>query len=281
VLHVLRDTGAGWTASGEGVLVHTLRRAGRAVDRRADYLYRPYRPAAGGPVCFFRDDRLSDLIGFEYSKWHSHEAAAKFVAELEAIAASAAPDETPLVSVILDGENCWEFYPYNGFYFLEALYGRLESHPSIALSTYAELLDRPGADGRPPARVAPLPPLVAGSWVYGDLSTWIGAAEKNRAWDLLVDAKQSFDRVVASGRLSSAAVERARRLLAACEASDWFWWLGDYNPAQAVASFESVYRANLATLYALLGVPAPAALAEPISRGGGRPEAGGAMRRAS
>jgi len=29
------------------------------------------------------------------------------------------------VSIILDGENAWEHYPENGYYFLSALYQRL------------------------------------------------------------------------------------------------------------------------------------------------------------
>jgi alpha-amylase/alpha-mannosidase (GH57 family) len=66
-----------------------------------------------------------------------------------------------------------------------------------------------------------------------------------------------------------------------CEASDWFWWFGDYNPAHAVASFDRLFRANLARLYRTLELEPPAELAHPISRGGGVPEAGGAMRRAS
>jgi alpha-amylase/alpha-mannosidase (GH57 family) len=281
VLGVLGAAGAQWTASGEGVLVNTLRRAGRPVERRVEYLYRPYRAADDGPLCFFRDDRLSDLIGFEYAKWHSHEAAGSFIGELEAIAAAAPADETPLVSVILDGENCWESYPYNGYYFLDTLYARLESHPSIRMLTFADALARPASPTRPPACTVPLPPLVAGSWVFGDLSTWMGAPEKNRAWDLLAAAKTSFDAVVASGRLSSDALARARRQLAVCEASDWFWWLGDYNPAHAVSSFESLYRANLASLYVMLGLTPPPALGVSLGRGAGHPEAGGAMRRAT
>ena len=52
----------------------------------------------------FRDDRLSDLIGFEYAKWHSRDAALNLVAELDGIAASAERGSTPLVSIMLDGE---------------------------------------------------------------------------------------------------------------------------------------------------------------------------------
>jgi alpha-amylase/alpha-mannosidase (GH57 family) len=185
------------------------------------------------------------------------------------------------VSIILDGENCWEYFPYNGFFFLDELYAKLETHAGIRTCTYAEVLGDHGESGRPRAECGALPRVLAGSWVHGDFTTWIGAPAKNHAWDLLVAAKTGFDRVVDGGRLDGDRREAAFRQLAACEGSDWFWWLGDYNPAHAVASFDALYRENLRRLYRLLGLPAPATLDEPISRGGGHPEAGGAMRRAS
>ena len=268
--HVLAERGVRWMASSESVLKHSLAAGGEPVPERPHY--RPWLAPGTALACFFRDDRLSDLIGFEYSKWHGDEAAAHFVGELEAIAAHATDSHTPVVSVILDGENCWEFYPYNGFYFLDALYGELAAHPFLRTTTFAGALARPAPD---------LPRLVAGSWVYGDFTTWIGSPEKNRAWDFLVAAKQAFDAVVAGGRLTDAERTAAERALANCEGSDWFWWMGDYNPAFAVASFDRLYRANLALLYRLLKLPVPATLAEPISRGTGHPELGGTMRRAS
>jgi alpha-amylase/alpha-mannosidase (GH57 family) len=279
-LKLLSAHGVRWTASGEGVLAQSLRAADAPAADRARTLYRPYRVGSEGVTCFFRDDRLSDLIGFEYAKWHSRDAAAHFVGELESIAAGARADDPPLVSVILDGENCWEYYPYNGYFFLDELYARLARHPSIRTATFAESL-RDEESGRARPETGTLPGLVAGSWVYGDFTTWIGSPEKNRAWDLLCAAKASFDLVVESGRLDGAARAAAYRQLAVCEGSDWFWWMGDYNPAHAVASFDALFRANLRRLYGLLHLPAPAALDEPISRGGGHPEAGGAMRRAS
>ena len=56
----------------------------------------------------FRDQRLSDLIGFEYSGTPGEQAAADLMARLEAIRVKlkAGPDRGPhLVSIILDGEN--------------------------------------------------------------------------------------------------------------------------------------------------------------------------------
>jgi len=280
----LSGNGLAWVASGERVLANSLGAAHRSTPRPR-YLYRPYRLATAPDLTlFFRDDRLSDRIGFEYQTWHGSDAAANFVGELERIAAESAPNERPLVSVILDGENAWEHYPYNAYYFLSALYKALESHPSIRPTTFNAFLRAcangdAAAAGTPPAAMHKLERLVAGSWVYGNFSTWIGSNDKNRAWDLLCAAKQGFDLVRASGRLSAEQLNAAERQLADCEGSDWFWWFGDYNPSAAVASFDRVYRAKLANLYRLIELPVPQALAEPISRGHGEPEGGGSMRR--
>ena len=287
LLKLLGGNDLGWAASGEQVLVNSLRAAGRPAAQRAAYLYRPYRlQAAPELALFFRDDVLSDRIGFEYQKWYGSDAAANFVGELERIAAHAAEGERPLVSVILDGENAWEHYPYNGYYFLEALYRSLQSHAFIRPTTYAAVLRQGSSDpgaaaARAPAATHRLERLVAGSWVYGNFSTWIGSHDKNRAWDLLCAAKHSFDLVSASGRLDTGQHAAAERQLADCEGSDWFWWFGDYNSGAAVASFDRLYRAKLANLYRLIGLPIPAELAAPISHGHGDPEGGGSMRRAT
>ncbi|MCW5626053.1 MAG: hypothetical protein KIT73_15175 [Burkholderiales bacterium] len=275
VLDLFADHGVRWTASGAGVLTASLQKCG-PLPPQAEFMYQGYRVAGRPLVCFFRDDRLSDLIGFEYAKWHGRDAAAHFVGELEQVAALATPERTPLASVILDGENAWEYYPYNGFYFLDDLYAALEDHPFIRASTYHEYLTR-----NPAPAIAPLETLVAGSWVYGNLSTWIGSRDKNAAWDLLVDAKRHFDLVMASNRLTAEEQSLASRQLAICEGSDWFWWFGDYNPPESVSSMDRVFRLDLAHLYRLLKLPVPPALDHPISFGGGDAEMGGAMRRSS
>ena len=282
-LKLLAEHKVGWTASGEAVLANTLQRAGIATVDRNAFLYRPYSFDAEGHRlhCFFRDDRLSDLIGFEYKGWHGKEAAAHFSAQLEGIHAAAKPGEPPVVSVILDGENAWEYYPYNAFYFLDDLYRALEEHPNISTATFAEIVADPVPGAAAGELVHALPPLVSGSWVYGNLQTWIGSEPKNRAWDLLSSAKQSYNLVMASGRLSQTDAQRATTQLAICEGSDWYWWFGDYNPPEAVGVFDRLFRANLANLYRLLQLPPPAQLSEPISRGGGHPDLGGAMRRAA
>jgi alpha-amylase/alpha-mannosidase (GH57 family) len=134
--------------------------------------------------------------------------------------------QNPVVSVILDGENAWEFYPYNGWYFLSELYSALTRAPGLRTTTFSEYLELyPQAPGR-------LDRLVAGSWVYGDFTTWMGDAAKNRAWDLLCAAKVAYDRNLPGLTPESAAAAEAQ--LRSCESSDWFWWFGDYNPSESV-----------------------------------------------
>jgi len=76
-------------------------------------------------------------------------------------------------------------------------------------------------------------------------------------------------------------MEKATRQLADCEASDWCWWFGDYNPAESVIAFDMLFRSKLTYLYQLLKLPVPGELSMPVSRGKEDSDAINAMRRAS
>ena len=273
-LELLCAHGFRWAASGGAVLQNSLELADPQAAREPRAYNRPYRPQGAGFDCFFRDDNLSDLIGFTYATWHGDDAAHNLVNELTQLARGYAGDPNHAVLIALDGENAWEHYPFNGYYFLKALYALLASHPLIELTTLSACQARG-------LKAAPLTRVAAGSWVHGTLATWMGDPAKNRAWDLLCEAKQVFDRALGSPALDAAAREAAGHQLALCESSDWFWWFGDYNPAESVSQFDRLYRRQLVTLYRRLGVEPPAALAQPISTGSGSPEHGGVMRRAS
>ncbi len=281
-LKLLAEHGCEWTATGQAVLANSLRREmnDNPLPGSSGYLYKPYLIETGGKsiYCFFRDDRLSDKVGFEYAKWKGDDAAADFVLNLEEILQNAPDGDEPVVTVILDGENAWEYFPYNGYYFLSELYARLEDHPDIHTTTFHECVQNMSD---PDSRVTAsnLQQLVAGSWVYGTFSTWIGSPDKNRGWDLLCEAKRSYDIVMASGRLNAEEMKLATEQLADCEGSDWFWWFGDYNSAQSVASFDSLFRRNLSNLYLLLKLDPPLELQHVISVGSGVPDVGGTMRR--
>lgn len=261
-----------WLASGETVLRNSLTEGKHtAAEVQESCIHKPYRLIDSEPVIFFRDDGLSDLIGFTYSEWHADDAVANLIGHLETIASECKNEPERVVSIILDGENAWEYYPENGFYFLQALYRELVAHPGIELTTYSECLKNH-------CEVTDLPQLVAGSWVYGTFSTWIGEADKNHGWDMLGDAKHTFDAVMASGKLDDEHRRRAEMQMAICEGSDWFWWFGDYNPAESVSDFDHLYRLQLSNLYQILGSEPPAYLAGSFTHGTGTPAMGGVMR---
>lgn len=282
-LSLMAERGVTWAATGQSVLSNSLLKSHLSNANKDEYLYQPYRVTDGKNdiLCFFRDDLLSDKIGFEYAKMHSRDAVVDFMGVLENIHRSNNTDKPRIVSVILDGENAWEYFPYNGYYFLTELYAALTSHPDIKMTTFSDIVDmyqdQVVLDQGSSAPV--LPQVAAGSWVYGTFSTWIGSKDKNLAWDLLCAAKKTYDSVVSQGLLDAEQLKACERQLAICEGSDWFWWFGDYNSSESVASFDQLYRRNLINLYTLLGQTVPDVLHQKISAGGGNSENAGTMRR--
>ncbi|OQK16015.1 glycoside hydrolase [Methyloprofundus sedimenti] len=266
-LKILGEAGFAWAATGGQVLHNSLHISD--TDSKQN-VHHPFQVSGTNIPCFFRDDGLSDLIGFKYSKWHADDAVGNMIHHLENIARH--EPKGSVVSIIMDGENAWEYFPENGYHFLNAFYKRLAEHPDIELTTFSECL----ADK---VEVKPLSTLMAGSWVYGTFSTWIGDTDKNRGWDMLCDAKKCFDKVVATNHLSKEQLIEAEFQLAVCEGSDWFWWFGDYNPDQAVSSFEKQFRLNLTNLYHLLDEQPPAYLSLSFTQGSGAPAMGGTMRK--
>jgi len=270
-LALLGKSGFKWCATGESVLHHSLEYNIREMQGNRD-LYHPWLVGENDEqiACFFRDDRLSDLIGFEYSKWNTSDAINNFMHELAQIKHRTKGMKAPVVAIIMDGENAWEHYHENGLPFLTNLYQTIIEHEEYELTTFSEYLSEHPATEK-------LNNLVAGSWVYGNLSTWIGDRAKTRAWELLIEAKKTFDKKYES--LNTSDQEAAIEQLRICEGSDWCWWFGDYNPGAAVRDFDQLYRRHLKKLYQLLDAPIPSSLDEEISHGGGEAEGGGTMRR--
>ncbi len=270
-LHKLEEHGFSWAASGESVYRHS-----QANDENKSLsgqsLYQGFTVDGGQLACFFRDDGLSDLIGFTYSDWHADDAVGNLIDHLENIAVSTRGQDKPLVSIILDGENAWEHFPENAYYFLNTLYQRLSEHPGLKMTTYSEYLSES-------PRLPDIKRLVSGSWVYGTFSTWIGDKDKNRGWDMLGDAKKMFDEAVKENSLSGDQLLVAQHQLSICEGSDWFWWFGDYNSADTVSDFERLFRMHLSNLYTMIKKEPPEYLTEVFAHGGGSPAQTGVMRK--
>ncbi len=258
ILPSIVKQGFKWTLSDEGVLGWSLGimfsrdEAGHILE--PEKLYRPYRleTQAGDLSIVFRDHRLSDLIGFSYSTMEANAAAKDLIGHLETLRNRLDQEKPWLVTIALDGENCWEYYPQDGRLFLENLYSRLSHHPSLKLVTVSEYLDQ-----FPPTTVLPGEQLHSGSWIESDFSTWIGDPVKNRAWELLAQARQLIEdhpRATASTWES----------LWAAEGSDWFWWFGMGHSSAHDAIFDQLFREHLQALYKDLGEAIPSVLLQPL-----------------
>ncbi|MEM9543511.1 MAG: glycoside hydrolase [Cyanobacteria bacterium P01_E01_bin.42] len=263
--HIAKE-GFKWICSDEAVLGWSLDRffhrdeGGNLYD--PEVLYRPYRLETpyGDVAIAFRDHRLSDLIGFTYSTMSPQDAARDLIGHLQAIDRSRNPHENEpwLVTIALDGENCWEFYQQDGLPFLDCLYQHLSNDNNLELVTVSEFLTK-----FPPTQTIPLEKLHSGSWVDGSFTTWIGDPVKNRAWDLLYEARATLDKHPEATEEKN---PKAWEALYAAEGSDWFWWFGEGHSSNQDAMFDRLFREHLMELYEALGEPIPDTLEEEVER---------------
>ena len=271
ILPYIRQQGFKWICSDEAVLGWSINRffhrdeAGNVSE--PELMYRPYRLETphGDLSIVFRDHRLSDLVGFTYSNMNPRQAASDLIGHLEAISESlqrrqggGALQQPWLVTIALDGENCWEYYQKDGLPFLESLYSKLSKDQDIRLVTVEEFVSL-----FPPTETIPSDKLHSGSWVDGSFTTWIGDPVKNRAWDLLTAAREVLAKHPEATPEANPEVWEA---LYAAEGSDWFWWFGEGHSSSHDAMFDSLFREHLRAIYTALDEPIPDILNQPVEK---------------
>jgi alpha-amylase/alpha-mannosidase (GH57 family) len=266
-LEIAAELGFRWFATDEGVLGRTRnigfwRDAGGYPENGPD-LYSPWKLQRGGKEMFgfFRDHYISDLVGFVYSRMGAVAAAEDLHRRIRAIGDREPQGRTATVSIILDGENAWEYYPENGRQFLREFYRRVQNDGDIRALTVSEAVE---ANANAPS----MPGIFPASWINANFDVWIGHREDVRAWDLLRDAREMYERVARrkSGGATIEQLERAYEAVLAAEGSDWNWWYGPEHGSANDAEFDELYRKHLTEIYAALGEPAPEVLAHPIKK---------------
>jgi alpha-amylase/alpha-mannosidase (GH57 family) len=261
-LDLIQESGLRWAASDEGVLFNSLCKAGLAGrELTATQRFSAYGwGSADSDLClFFRDHELSDLIGFTYSNWGALDAVNDFLHRLHHINEQLPSDGRHyVIPIILDGENAWEHYPQNGVEFLSLLYNRLAESKELRAVTFSEYLDLE-------SHRESLTSVVAGSWIYSTLATWIGHSEKNRAWEMLAVARK-FLKECRLEQLDKEQFKKSFQEMMIAEGSDWFWWFGDDHQTLNAAEFDELFRNHIKNVYRLLDHPYPRGLDTPIKR---------------
>ncbi len=266
-LDILCDAGFLWTATDEQVLRETKASAYQELDQYFVHWYA--RERRQRIALFFRDHQLSDAIGFVYQSWNADDAARDFVNRLKAIRSRLVHErgedslKEAVVPVILDGENCWEYYPDNGVHFLRALYKALESDEELRSCTFSEVTqsEMVGADAlHHHMHPRSLDHIRAGSWIHANFRIWIGHPEKNAAWDALHAARLLVD----THRVTNKQWRDAMEHIYVAEGSDWFWWFGDDHQSETRGVFDEVFRYHLRRVYEIYRMELPAVLLKPI-----------------
>ena len=245
-LDTIHTAGLKWVATDEEILARSKPDYNRATD-----LYQPW--SANGLSIFFRDHRLSDQIGFVYSRNPAHVAVDDFMTRLHEIAENGSGDR--IVPIILDGENPWECFPGSGQEFLELLYQRIIDDKIIKPVSFSEYLRK-----HPPEEA--LDSIFPGSWIDGNFGTWMGDQEEADGWDALKNARDTL--VKADTELAPDARIEAWTELFRAEGSDWFWWYGEDHTSPNDPEFDRLFRAHLERIYQIIGVQAPPEVTEPI-----------------
>src|SRR5256886_1054465 len=253
-----------WMISDEEVLARSL----EGHFDRDDNLYQPKRVAReGGTVSMvFRDSQLSNVIGFDYQRLSSVDAARDLIGRLRRIR-DVQGDRDFLAVIALDGENAWEFYPRDGHDFLNSLYTELESTSDIVTTTVSDFLAE-----HPPQQL--LHHLHTGSWIGASLDTWIGDPEHNIAWDLLAETREWLDGQSQQRPKDSQQAALAWREILITEGSDWFWWFSRKHDSGMDPIWDNQFRLHLRNVYKLMGARAPARLFQPIIKRAPAPERG-------
>lgn len=269
IVSLVADAGFTYMQTGEPVLAKSLgidafTRDSENFVQEADVLYRPYyvTDEEGNQVAvFFRDGTLSDNLGFVYSDMSGEEAASDLVEHLEDIQADFITDgiEGPhIVSIILDGENAWEYYPNDGNDFFNALYQKFSESEVLETVTPSEYLEMF------PEQLS-LDELFPSAWFSANYATWIGETEEAIAWDDLAQVRKDLAAYETGEKTVDAdALAEAFDFMYLAEGSDWFWWYGDDQDSGQDSYFDEGFRALLEGVYESLGEEVPKFIQAPI-----------------
>ena len=270
IIPLVANAGYQWMATGEPVLAASLdigsfTRDANDTVQQADQLYRPYfvQGTTGEQVAiFFRDWTLSDKLGFEYSNMSGDAAADDLIQRLENIRLRLKEENAQgpnIVSIILDGENAWEYYKNDGKDFLNSMYQKLSESKDIKTITPEEYLKKfPEQQS--------LENLFPGAWFSPNYDTWIGETEENIAWNYLGEVRDHLAKydITKKRETSPEALAAAQNFMYLAEGSDWFWWYGSDQDSGQDKYFDLGFRTLLANVYNALGDPVPDFVNVPI-----------------
>jgi len=254
IIDLFNEAGFLWAATDESILFSSIENASK------DSLFQPYfTEFSKKPFnLVFRHHQLSDRIGFVYKNNDPTAAVSDFMGRALAIKNHIGlTEQPPLLTIILDGENPWEYFYDGGETFLTRMYDAIISNKDFKLTTVSDYINK-----YPPKKS--LKKLHPASWINNDFGIWIGGNEENKAWNMLKKTRDALDKVIKQGNISAENLAKAMESMYIAEGSDWFWWYGDQFHTDFSMEFDYLFRSHLQNVYDKIGLPIPFEITQPI-----------------
>lgn len=264
-LEMLSSLGVEWSVSDEGILANSINfefeHDFKGYIKEPYHLLKTYKYKTDNSdiKMIFRESTIPNLIGFEYQNHNPIATANDLYDRIKVLQSKilSSPDNEHLLTIALDGENCWENYLEDGASFLKTLYTLITEDDSLETVLISDYLDNTKEDKL-------LPKIASGSWINRNFKLWIDEPIKDIAWSYLKRVRQDFADFVKREPLNPNII-LARRELFICEGSDWFWWYGEPNDSGRDNIFDFLFRTHLKNIYRYLDLDTPKYLDDSLS----------------
>lgn len=278
---MLNDIGVKWTVTDEGILSNTLGREfardfeGNLVAPFDLCVHYGFNSRKNKINVLFADSFFANLVGFGYGNYNGKVAANDFYEKLKTIQNKLqfSPKEDHLLTIAMDGENCWESYQNDGDEFLDTLYSLIENDETLETVLVSDFIEK--------AKPEKLDNVASGSWINRNFDLWIGEPTKNLAWIYLDKTRSDFEKysreliknskTPEEAKAAKEKIAKAKEEIFIAEGSDWLWWYGEPNESSNDHLFDFLFRAHLKNAYDYLNIQSPKHLDVPLASIIGKP----------
>lgn len=253
-LELFKELGVQWTISDEGILTSSI--DFEFVRDFKGYLEDPYflmksykyKTKNSDIQMIFRDSVIPNLIGFEYANHDPKVAANDLYDRIKVIQnkLQKSPDKHHILTIAMDGENCWENYSEDGTTFLKTIYSMIEDDETLETVLISDYLAKEKYHKE-------LKKIHSGSWINRNFQLWVGEPVKNVAWTYLKQVKEDLNNFIEKNP-EHENIKLAQKELMIAQGSDWFWWYGEPNDSGQDHIFDYLFREHLKNVYRYLGL---------------------------
>ncbi len=263
---LLSKCGIDWSVVDEGILSKSIKKdfmrdfegnLENPYDLMANYQTKTKHPLN----LVFADSFFANLLNFGYGNYDSRIAANDLYEKIKTIQFKLqnSPKENHILTIALDGENCWETYQHDGGEFLNALYSLINDDDSLETVLVGDFIKENQSEK--------LETLKSGSWINRNFDLWIGEPTKNVAWLYLESVSKDIE-IYYQEQLSelkdkeeikklNEKFKLAHREILISQSSDWYWWYGKPNESKSDGIFDFLFRSHLMNAYEIMDLPIP------------------------